>query len=174
MVCCNMLLIGRGKFINSKFFSGHPAGGGKLAGFKTHWQTIFQLNAAGQNFKLQRANNADDKSGPETGFKNLRGPFFCKLHQGFFKMLCFHRIACAAALKQFRCKRGDARNPQGFAFGQGISDAQLSVVGNADDIAGPSLFCQFAVRGKKQHRVGNGHRFFSAHMGQLHAAFKMA
>ena len=88
-------------------------------------------------------------------------------------MLGFHRVACAYALQQFGREGRDAGETQRLALGQRIADAQLAVVRNPDDVAGPGLVGQFTVRGQEQHRIGHGHGFLRAHMGQLHAAFEM-
>lgn len=40
-------------------------------------------------------------------------------------MFGFQRIACAHALQQFGRKAGYASHAQGFAFGQGVANAQL-------------------------------------------------
>ena len=89
-------------------------------------------------------------------------------------MLGLHRVACTAALQQFRRERRDACDLDGFAFGQRVANAQLAVVRDADDVAGPCLFRQFTVRGEEQHRVRNRHGLFRAHMCQLHTALEMA
>ena len=48
------------------------------------------------------------------------------------------------------------------------------MVGNADDVTSPCFLGKLAVGGKEEYRVGDCHRFFAAHMGQLHAAFEVA
>ena len=89
-------------------------------------------------------------------------------------MFGLHRVARAAVLQKLWREGWDARDLEVFAFGQGVADAQLPVVRNTDDIASPSLFGQFAVRGEEQNRVRNRHRLFRTNMCQLHAAMEVA
>jgi hypothetical protein len=80
----------------------------------------------------------------------------------------------AHGLQKLGRKGGDAGKAQALAFGQRVADAKLAVVRDADDVAGPGLFGQFAVGGQEQDRVGDRHRLFRPDMQQLHAAFEMA
>ncbi len=89
-------------------------------------------------------------------------------------MLGLERVTRTTGLQKFRRKGGDARKAQRLTLGQGVPDAQLAVVGNADDIACPSLFGQFAVRGEEHHGVRDRHGFLGAHMVEFHTALEMA
>ena len=88
-------------------------------------------------------------------------------------MFGLERIARAHHLQQFGRERRDAGHAQHLTFGQCVTDAQLPVVRNADDVAGPCFFGQFPIRGEEHDRIADCHRFFAAHMGHFHAAQKM-
>jgi hypothetical protein len=88
--------------------------------------------------------------------------------------LAFIGIARAAVAQKLGREGRDAGDADRLAFGQGVADAQLAVVRDADDVARPGLFGQFAVGGEEHHRVRDRHRLLRAHMGQLHAALEMA
>ena len=145
MIVADVGVVGGDKLIHRKLGAADPACRGELADLKPHRQAVFQFDSAGQNLELQRAHNPNDIARPKRRFEHFCGAFFGELHQCLFKMFGFHRIAGATVLQQFGCKAGNTVDLDHFAFGQRVADAQLSVVGYADDIAGPSLFCQFPV-----------------------------
>lgn len=63
---------------------------------------------------------------------------------------------------------------QFFAFGQGVADTELSVVGNTDDVTGVGVFCQFAFLCQKHDRGRNFQAFAGADLVQRHTAFEVA
>ena len=111
------------------------------------------------SIRLARTSNcklpddADDEAGADHRAEHLGGTFFGKLHQRLFQMFGLQRIACAAGLQQFRRETGNASDADRLALSQRVTDAQLPVVRDADDVACPGLFGQFAVAGQK-HALG--------------------
>ncbi len=63
---------------------------------------------------------------------------------------------------------------QRLALGQRVADAELAVVGDADDVAGPGVLGELAVAGEEEHRVRHRHRLAGADVVQLHAALEVA
>ena len=141
------------EFLDRHLRPQNPTGRGELRTLEPHRQPVFKLNAAGENLELQGPNNAHDETRAKGRLEHLGSPFFGKLHQGFLKMLGLHWVASTAGLQKFRRKRRDVRHTDRLALGQCITNAQLPVVRNTDDVASPSFLRQFAVGGQKQHRV---------------------
>ena len=99
------------------------------------------------------------KPDPKAGLNTLAAPSSANCISAFSKMLGLQRIARAAGLQQFGRKGRDAGDAERSPSVKRVADAQLAVVGDADDVAGPCFFGQFAVGGEEQHRVGDRHRF---------------
>jgi hypothetical protein len=57
---------------------------------------------------------------------------------------------------------------QGFAFGEGVADMQLSVVVDADDVARHSIFHAGALVGHEDDGVGDLHVLAGAAMAHFH------
>ena len=89
-------------------------------------------------------------------------------------MLRLHRIARADRLQQLRRKGRNAGETQIFPLRQRVTNAELPVVRDADDIPRPSVVRDLPVIGQEQHRVGNRHRLAGPDMFQLRAAFEVA
>ena len=62
---------------------------------------------------------------------------------------------------------------QFFPFGKRVADTQLSVVGNADNVPGVSVFGKFPFLSQKHHRRRHFYRFARAYLRQAHAAFEV-
>ena len=60
-----------------------------------------------------------------------------------------------------------------FAFSQTVADSQLSVVGQADNVARKGVFRQFAFLSQKHDRRGHFQLFARAGLKQRHSAFEM-
>ena len=76
-------------------------------------------------------------------------------------------------MQQFWCKGRNTAEAKVFALGQGIANAQGSMVRDTNDIARPGFFGNVTFIGKEQHRVMHRHLFARTHMFQLHATFEM-
>ena len=62
---------------------------------------------------------------------------------------------------------------QFLAFGECIADAQIAMIGNANDVTGKRFLCGFAVLGQKKLRIVDGHLLARAHMEKLDAALEV-
>ena len=63
---------------------------------------------------------------------------------------------------------------EGLAFGERVADAQVAVIGDADDVAGIGLVGDRAVLGEEEMRRVQSDRLAGAHVLRLHAAHELA
>ena len=89
-------------------------------------------------------------------------------------MLRFHRVVDLDPLQDLGGKIRNAGDADRLAFGQSVADPQAPVVGNADDVAGPSLLGELALARQEKHRSLHRHLPPGTDVLQFHAALKPA
>ena len=122
---------------------------------------------------MKLPDDTDNPTRTDCRFEQFGGTFLGELTERLVQMLRLHRIACATGLQQLGREAWNAPKGEPFTLGQRITDAKLAVVGNANDIARPCVLGRLALRGQKEDRVGDRHRFADPHVMQLHPPFEM-
>ena len=130
MVFGNAYLIGVKELFHNVFIiTFNPAGGVILGRFKSDRNVELGADTVSHNLKLQGADNADNPFGADNRFENAGTAFFGNLLQGVAEVFGFERIKRTDAFQKFRRKARNTGKMQFFAFGQGVADTELSVVG---------------------------------------------
>src|SRR5947209_333518 len=151
-----------------------PASGVEGRPLEMHGDVVLGADAVRQHVELQGAGDAHDPVVAEVGAEDLGRPLLGELEEGAAEVLGPHGILGADLLQQLRREAGDAREAQLLALGQGVADAQVAVVGEAEDVPGAGLLGQLALAGQEEQRIVDGHGLAGAHVEELHAALEAA
>ena len=151
-----------------------PAGRGIGHGFKADLGAVFRLQPVDDHVELQGTDNADDPVGAEIRLEDLHQAFFGQILQALAHLLDAHGVGETHAAQDFRREGRQAGDVDVLAFGQRIADAELAVVGHADDVARIGKIGNLAFFGEEEDRRGNGDLLAGTHMFQLHAALERA
>ena len=155
--------------------AGDPAGGGELRRLEPDGEAVFQLDPGGRTSNCNAPTTPTMKPEPKVGLNTLAAPSSANCIRALSRCLAFSGIARTARLQQFRRKRGDAGEAQSLALRQGVTDTQLAMVGDADDVARPRPLPP--ARGPRPETspgwlIAIG--LFRPHVRELHAAVEVA
>ena len=112
-----------------------------------------------QHFELQTSHHTDHPIGAQLGFEDLGHPFFGEAFQCAAQMFRLHGVVEPHPLQNLRGEIRNAGEDQIFIFGQRVTDPDRTVIGNADNVAGPGFVHQLSVLGKEEDRVVHADRF---------------
>lgn len=113
-------------------------------------------------------------SAPTIGLKTLAPPSSAICCKALPRCLDLSGSSARTLFRSSGAKLGIPVKCSFSAFGQGVADTELSVVGNTDDVTGVGVFCQFAFLCQKHDRGRNFQAFAGADLIQGHAAFEVA
>src|SRR6185437_11027663 len=137
-------------------------------------EAVFGDEARLEHVELQRADHADDPAGTDLRPEHLRHALLRKAFERAGEMFLLYRIGEAHAAQDFRREIRDAGEHHFARFRQRVADPQDTVVGNADDVAGPGLVHRLALLREEQDRIVHADRFPRTRLDELHAAPKAA
>ena len=129
---------------------------------------VFALQALRHHFELQLAYRPQQQRVARARIKHLNRTLFAEFLQALLQLLGLKRIARTADAEHLRGKVRNALEAQLFTFGQGVTDLQLTMIVDADDVTGHRILAAHAFVRHKGQRVGELHFTSGAHVHDLH------
>ena len=131
----------------------NPAGFVETHRLPTTLGIILILQAILNHFKLQLADGTYDFSAVKLVDEKLRHAFVHQLLDTLLQLLGLHGVGVLDVLEHLGREGGQASVVEIFALGERVTNLEGSVVGEADDVAGPCLVDSgFALRHKLRGR----------------------
>ena len=152
----------------------HPSGGIDINRLELAFDTVFILQALGYDLELQYTDGAKDQIIVGQWFEQLGCTFLAELSQPFHQGFHLQGILQSRAAEQFRCEVGDTGESQILALGEGVTDANGTVIVDADNIPGPGLVHMTAIIGHEGERIRYLDITPKTHMPDLHALLVLA
>ena len=147
---------------------GEPAGRRDVGAFVDRVDLVLRGEALGDDFKLQLSDRTE-KDVPELPGEDLNGALFAEFLQALLKLLGLEGVLAAGRAEEFRREVRNARKEHALAFGERVTDVQLSVVVDPDDVARDGVGHDDAVLRHEGERIGELHFAAFAHVVHLHA-----
>ena len=131
-----------------------PAGLCEGQAIELRVDAVLGLEAVLHDFELQPTDSAEDRIDEELVALavELDSTFVGELLEALFELLAAERIFQTYAHEMLGRKARDAFKGEGLAVDEGVADAQVAAVPDADDVAGVGLFDRGPLLGHEDHR----------------------
>ena len=151
------------KFELRRVVAFNPAGLVKVDRLPAALGVVFVLKAILYHLKLQLAYGADNLAAVELIDKQLRHAFVHQLLDAFVELLRLHRVGVFDVFEHLGRERRQAPEMNQLALGERVADFERAVVGQAHDVARPSLvdgalaLCHKLCGGREAERLALAH-----------------